>query len=108
MSARRQRPPGHGLGKFALATREKFFLCIEATDPQFDRVETRRFLESLEPLSVAEVSVMPCCYPSVAAPLLTHRPSAVRSMRRCSTRCSRYARTAPTAASRSSAASASP
>lgn len=47
--------PVFNVPQFALATREKFFLCIEATDPQFDRVETRRFLESLEPLSVAEV-----------------------------------------------------
>jgi ActD protein len=48
--------PVFNVPQFALATREKFFLCIEATDPQFDRVETRRFLESIEPLSVAEVA----------------------------------------------------
>lgn len=47
--------PVFNVPQFALATREKFFLCIEATDPQFDRAEVRRFLESLEPLSVAEV-----------------------------------------------------
>jgi hypothetical protein len=33
--------------RFALATRDRFFLCIEATDPKFDRQATRRFLESL-------------------------------------------------------------
>ena len=47
--------PVFNVPQFALATREKFFLCIEATDPQFQREETRRFLEGLEPLSVAEV-----------------------------------------------------
>jgi len=47
--------PVFNVPQFALATREKFFLCIEATDPQFHREETRRFLESLEALSVAEV-----------------------------------------------------
>jgi len=47
--------PVFNVPQFALATREKFFLCIEARDPQFDREQTRRFLEGLEPLSVAEV-----------------------------------------------------
>lgn len=41
--------------RFALATRNRFFLCIEATDPQFDRDETRRFLERLVPRSISEV-----------------------------------------------------
>jgi len=48
--------PVFNVPQFALATREKFFLCIEATDPQFDLVETRRFLENIEALSVAEVA----------------------------------------------------
>ncbi len=47
--------PVFNVPQFALATREKFFLCIEATDPHFRLEETRRFLESLEPRSVAEV-----------------------------------------------------
>ena len=47
--------PVFNVPQFALATREKFFLCIEATDPQFDLKETRRFLETLEALSIAEV-----------------------------------------------------
>jgi ActD protein len=47
--------PVFNVPQFALATREKFFLCIESADQQFHREETRRFLESLEPLSVAEV-----------------------------------------------------
>jgi hypothetical protein len=40
---------------FALASRNRFFLCIEAADARFDRVETRRFLESLGPKSLVEV-----------------------------------------------------
>lgn len=41
--------------RFALASRDRFFLCIEATDAKFDRVETRRFLEGLGPREVVEV-----------------------------------------------------
>lgn len=40
---------------FDRATRDRFFLCIEAADPRFDRTNTQRFLESLEPLRVAAV-----------------------------------------------------
>jgi hypothetical protein len=40
---------------FAAATRDKFLLCIEATDGQFDRLKTWAFLESLGPDQVAEV-----------------------------------------------------
>ncbi|HJY81577.1 MAG TPA: DUF3341 domain-containing protein, partial [Candidatus Binatia bacterium] len=35
--------------RFALATRDRFFLCIEATDPKFERDGTRRFLERSQP-----------------------------------------------------------
>lgn len=42
---------------FALATRDKFFLCIEADDPRFERAATRRFLESLP--GVTAVSEVP-------------------------------------------------
>jgi hypothetical protein len=40
---------------FALATRDKFFICIEADDAKFDLPETRRFLEGLGATEVSEV-----------------------------------------------------
>jgi hypothetical protein len=40
---------------FALATRDRFFICVEAIDPRFDRTQTRRFLESLGASEVSEV-----------------------------------------------------
>jgi hypothetical protein len=42
--------------RFALATRNRFFLCIEAADPRFDRDGTRRFLEGLTAREVTEVA----------------------------------------------------
>ena len=41
--------------QFAAVTRDKFFLCVEAADPKFDMVDTQRFMESLNPLSISEV-----------------------------------------------------
>lgn len=40
---------------FSLASHDRFFICIESIDPQFELTATRQFLESLQPLSVAEV-----------------------------------------------------
>src|SRR5207247_6674636 len=39
---------------FERATRDRFFLCIEACDANFTRDATRRFLASLQPLAVRE------------------------------------------------------
>ena len=47
--------PVFNVKSFAFATRDRFFLCIEATDPRFDREGTRRFLESLGPREVCDV-----------------------------------------------------
>jgi Ni/Fe-hydrogenase subunit HybB-like protein len=41
--------------RFKLASQDRFFLCIEASDPQFDLVTTRHFLESLHPAEVVAV-----------------------------------------------------
>jgi hypothetical protein len=37
------------------ALQDKFFLCLEAHDPQFSLTATRTFLESFAPISVVEV-----------------------------------------------------
>jgi len=39
-----------------LATRNRFFLCIETKDKRFHLEKTRAFLEGLSPLNVSEVS----------------------------------------------------
>lgn len=41
--------------RFALASRDRYFLAIEATDPQFDVAATRRFLENLDAVEVSEL-----------------------------------------------------
>ena len=47
--------PVFNVPRFALATRDRFFLCIEARDPLFDREQTKSFLRSLTPREVTEV-----------------------------------------------------
>jgi hypothetical protein len=42
--------------RFERVTRDRFFLCIESRDKQFNRVETRKFLEGLGASDVAEVT----------------------------------------------------
>ncbi len=41
--------------RFAMASRNRFFLCIEASDPKFDREQTKRFMEGLTTHGVSEV-----------------------------------------------------
>jgi hypothetical protein len=41
--------------RFAEASRSRFFLCIEAEDPRFDRAATESFLRGLGPSEVSEV-----------------------------------------------------
>lgn len=47
--------PVFNVPRFALASRERFFLLIASVDPLFDAVETRRFLERLLPRQISEV-----------------------------------------------------
>jgi Protein of unknown function (DUF3341) len=42
--------------RFALASRDRFFLLVEARDSKFDREGTARFLRSLRPREVVEVA----------------------------------------------------
>jgi hypothetical protein len=48
--------PVFNVPSFGLASRDRFFLAIEATDPLFDREATRRFLLSLGPREVSDIA----------------------------------------------------
>ena len=48
--------PVFNVPRFALASRNRFFLCIEARDPRFDLEKTRGFLETLGPREVSTVA----------------------------------------------------
>jgi hypothetical protein len=47
--------PVFNVERFARASQDGFFLCIEATDPQFDREQTRQFLDGLQAKAITEV-----------------------------------------------------
>lgn len=47
--------PVFNVPRFALATKDRFFLCIEAGDPNYDIDTTRRLLDSMAPRQVSEV-----------------------------------------------------
>jgi hypothetical protein len=47
--------PLFNVERFAQASRDRFFICIEYRDPKFDVVATKQFLQSLQPMGVYEV-----------------------------------------------------
>ena len=49
--------PVFNVPEFARASTDRFFLCIEAVDPRFDRNGTRQFLEGLHPVGVSDVAL---------------------------------------------------
>jgi hypothetical protein len=46
--------PLFNVPEFKLASRNRFFLCIESRDPKFES-EARQLLESFRPLAIYEV-----------------------------------------------------
>src|SRR5712691_4877349 len=47
--------PVFNVPRFALASKDRFFLIVFASDPKYHRAETRDFLSSLQPRSISEV-----------------------------------------------------
>jgi hypothetical protein len=48
--------PVFNVPSFSFASRDRFFLCIEARDRIFDRAKALEFLQGLNPLEVSEVA----------------------------------------------------
>jgi len=49
--------PVFNVARFALASTDRFFLCIKARDKKFDLTKTKAFLETLRPHGVYEIEV---------------------------------------------------
>jgi len=47
--------PVFNVGRFAFASKDRFFLIVFASDAKYDATATRRFLEGLSPRSISEV-----------------------------------------------------
>jgi Protein of unknown function (DUF3341) len=47
--------PVFNVPRFAMATKDRFFLIVFSTDPKYKPAEVRQFLESLGPRSISEV-----------------------------------------------------
>ena len=47
--------PVFNVPRFAFASKDRFFLIVFSSDKKYNPVETRRFLESLDPRSISEV-----------------------------------------------------
>jgi hypothetical protein len=47
--------PVFNVPRFALASKDRFFLIVFSSDPKYDAAGTRSFLESLQPRSISEV-----------------------------------------------------
>jgi hypothetical protein len=47
--------PVFNVTRFAMATKDRFFLIVFSTDPKYSPTGTRQFLESLGPRSISEV-----------------------------------------------------
>jgi hypothetical protein len=47
--------PVFNVDRFAHASRDRYYICIEASDPKFDKTATRAFLNGLRPHEVSDV-----------------------------------------------------
>jgi hypothetical protein len=48
--------PVFNVKSFATASRDRFFLCVESSDPRFDLEQTRELLRKLGAYEVSEVT----------------------------------------------------